>query len=964
MPTGAPPRGRRRFLPPPLWRFAPRRLLHDVVTLTLMLGVLTMLSMAAAAGPLYADAVSDAAVRLTLESVPAGAAAKTAPVVRLNGGIDPDSSQWTALLRSLEELPGVGPARVTTQTISTELHPKLLFDPVGPVLTGAAGSAPVRLFGVDDPASRLVVVTQAADVGEGVWLPEPVARATGVAAGDTVQVQISGLPDTVATSTRVLGTYAVERDGRTPKAPAGERLWADLGAEAFPGDALRPTARAHLAVADLATAAAVAKRSGDQLLWSAQARLSDASPRLAQFRRTAEAVSLLRRLLISRSEVADDPVALRPSVVSGMEDLADSADVLSAAAQRGAAVTTRVGLALSLALVVAAAAYSMGRRRREVQLGSGTGRRPVSAGLLYAAELVPAAVLAGVVGWVAARGVVAVTVGSSTPTRSVLRTAGLWSAGAVCAALVASVVVAAAANRVETRRLEGRPEVRLPWVLVLVAVAASATAGLLTRPPAAGDTLGPARPARAAAGRRRGGRRRLAARLRPCCAARGRPPGRPPGARWWPGWRGAACRRPTAGREAAATIAATGLAMLAFSLASFSSLHVTVEDRAAVAVGAQQVNRVEASWQLDPGVAQQAAEPKDGSPLKFSDVPAARNPDVPPGQSTVWRASTTVATSEDGVNLLIVDPARFASAAAWGSPDGPVAAGRALLPALAADDAAATADLRRNGLSSPVPVLLVGERGRPRPRGRVGRHGRHAQRPRAARGARPPRRLPGRRHRAAHLRRAGRQLLRLPVQQRPAAAPGLRARHATARSSSRPTCGPTRGLGAAETLAAHGITPDLIGTLAQERATPVYVAAAQARRYQIALGLVFGAVGLAAVALAAVRLARRSPAADRMLAWTGAGRHAPAPGPGAGGRRRARAELRPVGAGPAGAAAARPPAPRAGRRAHPGGRPRPPGVGAAGRGRLARGGGRSRPLAGMVLAASSQSTVEVLRGED
>ena len=149
MPAGAPPRGRRRFCPPPLWRFAPRRLWHDAVALTAMLGVLTMLSMAAAAGPLYADAVSDAAVRLTLESAPAGAPAKTAPVVRLNGGIDPERRQWTALLRSLAELPGVGPARVTTQTISTELHPKLLFDPVGPVLTGATGSAPVRPFGVD-----------------------------------------------------------------------------------------------------------------------------------------------------------------------------------------------------------------------------------------------------------------------------------------------------------------------------------------------------------------------------------------------------------------------------------------------------------------------------------------------------------------------------------------------------------------------------------------------------------------------------------------------------------------------------------------------------------------------------------------------------------------------------------------------------------------------------------------------
>ena len=707
MPTGAPPQARRRYLPPPVWRFAPRRLLHDAVTLTLMLGVLTMLAVAAAAGPLYAEAVSDAAVRLALESVPAGASAKTAPVVRLNGGIDPESRQWTDLLRSLEEIPGVGPPRVTTQTISTELHPKIFFDPVGPVVSGGRDSAPVRMFGVDDPAARLVVLTRATAAGEGVWLSDPVARSTGVTAGDEVRIQLSGLPDAAPTTTRVLGTYAVQADGRTPQSPAGERLWADIGVEAFPSDAQEPTRKAHLAVADLATTAALAKQTGDQLLWSAQARLTDPTPRLAGFHRTADAVSLQRRLLTGRSDLADGPVGLRPSIVSGVEDLAARADVLSSAAQRGAAVTTRVGIALSLALVVAAAGYSMGRRRHEVLLAAGTGRRPASAGLLYAAELLPVAVLAGLVGWVAARGVVAVTVGSSTPTRSVIRSAALWSAGALLAALVASAAVSAVATRMETRRLEGRPEVRLPWVLVLVVVAASATIGLVTRPPAAGDPLGPLDllvPPLVVAAVAAVGSLVFFAGLR-----RFRTAPRPPSRRTVVSW--LARRRlqaPDRGREGATTIAATGLAMLAFSLASLASLHSTVEDRAAVAAGAVSVNRVAFSWQLDPGVAQQAAEPKDDSPLKFTDVPAARNPAVPAGQSTVWRTSTSIATSEEGVNLLIVDPARFASSAAWGSPGGPVAAGRELLRGLAAADATTAAAIRRNGVGSPVPVLLVG----------------------------------------------------------------------------------------------------------------------------------------------------------------------------------------------------------------------------------------------------------------
>ena len=291
VPTGAAPRARRRILPPPVWRFAPRRLLHDAVTLTLMLGVLTMLAMAAAAGPLYAEAVSDAAVRLALESVPAGAAAKVAPVVRLNGGIDPESPQWTDMLRSLEGIPGVGPARVTTQSISTELHPKVFFDPVGPVRQRRAGSAPVRLFGVDDPAARLVVVTQAAGGGEGVWLPEPVARVDRASPPATrCRCSCPGSPRRPRPRRACSAPTPCSPTAAPPRHLPANGCGPTSGSRRSPPTPGSRRSAAHLAVADLATTAALAKRPATSCCGRPRPRLTDPTPRLAQFHRTADAV--------------------------------------------------------------------------------------------------------------------------------------------------------------------------------------------------------------------------------------------------------------------------------------------------------------------------------------------------------------------------------------------------------------------------------------------------------------------------------------------------------------------------------------------------------------------------------------------------------------------------------------------------------------------------------------------------
>ena len=121
-------------------------------------------------------------------------------------------------------------------------------------------------------------------------------------------------------------------------------------------------------------------------------------------------------------------------------------------------------------------------------------------------------------------------------------------------------------------------------MLVLVVVAVSATVGLLTRPPAANDPLGPLDllvPPLVVAAVAAVGSRLFFAVLRRARAA-ARPPTRRTVVTWLARRR---LQAPDRGREAATTIAATGLAMLVFSLASLASLHVTVEDRAAAGGG-------------------------------------------------------------------------------------------------------------------------------------------------------------------------------------------------------------------------------------------------------------------------------------------------------------------------------------------------------------------------------------------
>ncbi|GMA85858.1 hypothetical protein GCM10025868_11080 [Angustibacter aerolatus] len=121
---------------------------------------------------------------------------------------------------------------------------------------------------------------------------------------------------------------------------------------------------------------------------------------------------------------------------------------------------------------------------------------------------------------------------------------------------------------------------------------------------------------------------------------------------------------------------AVGLGLLGYSVAAASSVRQVTDDRTAVLAGAHATGEVEVSWLLDPGAARlPPATDDDGGfdptivsgPAGFQPVAGVRVPPLPGGTTIVWRARTTVPPEYGNLDLLVVDPDRFAQAAAWGT---------------------------------------------------------------------------------------------------------------------------------------------------------------------------------------------------------------------------------------------------------------------------------------------------------
>jgi hypothetical protein len=741
----------------PLARRSPWRLARSGVWGLLVAGAFLLLASAASSVPVFAEAAGNAALRTRLASVPADALTADAPMVRIVGG--QGAAGRDRLSEGLGRIPGLTPGFATAASVGVESRRKdVLFTPF---VSAGGAQAPVagqrseraRIFGDDDVAHALVpepgsgrLPAARAPGAAGlpaVWLPAPLAADLRVTAGDQVQVGVQYRDRIKNTTALVAGVYAVGPDGRLPADPEGSYRWTYRRA-ALPADSEFTTLPAFLLVTDVASASKLAAKVGDNLLHAIEGQLRPPIPTLAQA--TATVAGIRQRQVEVRDPELNGGSSdkLREQVISGVPTIvADATRV----ADRSIAWTMTVGAAgvvLGLLAVLAVAVFGLVRRAVELRHAAGLGMRPATIGALAAVEVLPVAVVSSaaglLIGWQLV--VVAGPLGEIT-SAGLAAAAGRSALAAAAGVLLVGGAATLAAVRAAQLSAPDRHQRTVPWELLLLAVAITASAGLFLRPagggpPSALDLLVPvlvlaatgavgarlvlrlaaartaAAAANAAATGAAAGAGAEAAGAEAGTEAGAEAAGRSPGDRAWsrrPALTLAARRIAAGGPQAVLliTVLTLGFGFLIYSLAAASSVRQVTADRSAVLAGARATAAIEASWLVDPG-APQLPRPDPDQPPEDPQlpVPGARTPPLPAGTTIVWRGQVTVPPEYGNLDLLVIDPQRFAEVASWGTgPELAQAQGR--LGALADADARAATALRAGQRDGSIPALGIGE---------------------------------------------------------------------------------------------------------------------------------------------------------------------------------------------------------------------------------------------------------------
>lgn len=303
--------------------------------------------------------------------------------------------------------------------------------------------------------------------------------------------------------------------------------------------------------------------------------------------------------------------------------------------------------AIALLLVAAAVAMLLRRRHRELQLLATQGAAPIETGLRVAFEILPAALLGAVGGWLLATPIVRLLGPSpQLDPELVAATRGAIATSLVAALLVAGVVGALAAIATQRRRAEftGRRPRWLPWEPVALALAVAAGYQLVVRSgservdPGSVDLLVVAFPLLAVAALV-GLAVRVVSRVLARLSAGSDRPGR-----WFAGW--LAARRVTRLPTQALTLVTAGgmaLGLFVYFAPLSASTGTALDAKSAALSGAETTSRLFTTWRIEPGM------PRS----------------MPDDTTFVWRESATVQPGDIRVDLLAVDPESFDQGAAW-----------------------------------------------------------------------------------------------------------------------------------------------------------------------------------------------------------------------------------------------------------------------------------------------------------
>lgn len=313
-------------------------------------------------------------------------------------------------------------------------------------------------------------VQRLAGGGSGLWLTDTTAGELGLGAGQSILLTGAG-PPTAVTTTRVAGIY--RSLGGRPPTP----FWCSLGDIIGAPDASVPPP--PLALADRATLLSITASVGD----AGVGMRFERSPvvdrlSLSQTRRVVTSLALLPATRGQPGIAAAATLSGAPGsfVVqpSQLPFVAERASQIQAALRSAVEPVVAAGVLVALALLAAAGSYWVDRRRVELDLLASKGVGPWPLAGKAVLEMGPPALAGGVLGWAAARGLVA-WLGPSAVLEAGAPADALGLAEAVVAlSILALALVVGARLR---PRAEGRARSRagrgrwpaVPWELAVLA---------------------------------------------------------------------------------------------------------------------------------------------------------------------------------------------------------------------------------------------------------------------------------------------------------------------------------------------------------------------------------------------------------------------------------------------------------------------------------------------------------------